>query len=97
MTVVGDMTAEAILGMDFLAAEDCAIDVGQRPLSIRSQQLQLELQSVEEPKQGVSLMSVTCVTTIDVPAHSELEMVVETPKGAEGTWLLESSCCSVSC
>lgn len=91
------MTAEAILGMDFLAAEDCAIDVGQRPLSIRSQQLQLELQSVEEPKQGVSLMSVTCVTTIDVPAHSELEMVVETPKGAEGTWLLESSCCSVSC
>ena len=89
VTIVDDMTAEAILGMDFLAAEDCAIDVGRRTLSIRSQQLQLELHSEKGQERGMSQMPVMCVTTAEVPAHSELEVVVETPQCAEGTWLLE--------
>ena len=32
----------------------------------------------------MSQMPVTCVTTTDVPAHSELEMIVETPQCAKG-------------
>lgn len=34
-------------------------------------------------------MSVACVASTDVPAYSEMELVVETPVAAEGTWLLE--------
>ena len=43
VTIVDDISAEAILRMDFLATEDCCIDVGRRVLSIQSQELQLEL------------------------------------------------------
>ena len=34
-------------------------------------------------------MHVACAATIDVPAKSELELVVETTEQAEATWLLE--------
>ena len=34
-------------------------------------------------------MHVACAATIDVPAYSELELVVETTEHAEATWLLE--------
>ena len=90
-TVVDDISAEAILGMDVLAIEYCCIDVGRRILSIRSQELQLELCNKTELEHDVSQMPVTCVTITDVPAHSELEMIVETPQRAAGTWLLEGS------
>ena len=89
VTVVDDITADVILGIDFLAAEDCLIDVGRKILSIRSQQIDLELHSKQGQAEGMAQMYVACVATIDVPAYSELEMVVETTEPAEGTWLLE--------
>ena len=39
----------------------------------------------------MSQMPVTCVPITDVPAHRELEMIVETRQCAEGTCLLEGS------
>ena len=47
------------------------------------------LQSEKDQEQGNSQIPVACVSTINAPAHSELELVVETPQGAEGTWLLD--------
>ena len=44
VTVVDNITAEVILVMaGFQAAEYCLIDVGQKTLYIRSQQIELEL------------------------------------------------------
>ena len=89
VTVVDDITADVILGMDFLAAEDCLVDVGRKILSIRSQQIDLELHSEQGRVEGMTRMHVACIATVDVPAYSELELVVETTEHAEGTWLLE--------
>lgn len=45
----------------------------------------------DKPEHSMSQMPVTCVTTIDVPVHSELEIIVDTPQCAKGAWLLEGS------
>lgn len=39
----------------------------------------------DQPEYGMSQMPVTCVPTTDVPAHRELEMIVETTQCAEGS------------
>ena len=93
VTVVDNITADVILGMDFLAAEDCVIDVGRKTLSIRSQQITLELHSEQCQSEGMDQMFVACVDTVDVPANSQLEVIVETTEPAEGTWLLEGAVC----
>ena len=38
-------------------------------------------------------MFVACVDTDDVPANSELDVIVVTTEPAEGTWLLEGAVC----
>ena len=43
--------------------------------------------------EGIDQLFVACVDTVDVPANSQLEMIVETTEPAEGTWLLESAVC----
>ena len=82
VTVVDNITADVILGMDFLVAEDCVIDVCRKTLSIRSQQITLELHSEQCQSEGMDQMFVACV---DVPANSQLEVIVETTEPAEGT------------
>ena len=60
VTIIDDISAEAILEMGFLAAEDCCLDLELRVLSIWSQELQLELCSKTKPEHGMSQMPVTC-------------------------------------
>ena len=45
VTIVDDITADIILGIDFLKAENCIVDLGQKTLELPSRKTVLKLQT----------------------------------------------------
>ena len=91
VTVVDDITAGIILGIDFLRAENCIVNLGRRTLELPSRKTLLKLQTdrhVDEDIWGVTL-PVSCALTTDVPAYSEVDVQLEIPEGVEGDWIVE--------
>ena len=91
--VVSSLTAEAIMGMDFLEANNCKIDLKQKALCFPDRNLCVPLKN--------SLADMTTeasvVVMLEEPLHlaplSEIEIMAKVSgecKG-EGTWLLEES------
>ena len=88
VVVVESLLSKGILGLDFLEGQDCRVDLAQRCLEVRSQNLAIPLMSnnVNHCPVGVKLLA-----TAVLPPCSELEVLAGTKESVEdgSTWLLE--------
>eukprot|EP00731_Ephydatia_muelleri_P033930 Em0042g9a len=75
--VTDDITIEAILGLDFLEANSCVIDCGQKVLTFPSQKLSIPFLSKTTTEQGVATVGLVLKEKIVVPAGSEMEVMVK--------------------
>ena len=91
VTIVDDITADIILGIDFLKAENCIVDLGQKTLELPSRKTVLKLQTDRRHDKGTvgEVLHVSCASTTDVPAYSEIDIQLEISEGVEGSWIVE--------
>ncbi|KAL5496456.1 hypothetical protein EMCRGX_G012740 [Ephydatia muelleri] len=75
--VTDDITIEAILGLDFLEANSCVIDCGQKVLTFPSQKLSIPFLSKTTTEQGVTTVGLVLKEKTVVPAGSEMEVMVK--------------------
>ena len=84
--IADNITAEGILGMDFMEANKCVLDVAKRQL-ILEQLEPLSLVPLKTPESS-TVSYATISRTIMIPAASEVEVMANLPvKG--GPWLIE--------
>ena len=82
------ITAEAILGLDFLESNKCVFDLSKEKLSIRNKVVSLQPSPAYVV---VNHVNITVKDTINVLASSEMEIMAHIDSAEEhGTWLLES-------
>ena len=90
--VVDQLSADAILGLDFLKDHQCTINIASRELFVNGGELKLPLVSDARrcfPEFPLEPVPVSCVGTVQVPPFSEMELDVKTPVLVGGTWMLE--------
>ena len=93
--VVADhITAEAILGLDFLEANKCVLDLSKQEMTIKNEVLELKPSPANAIVQQ-QCATVTVMNTIVVPPSSEMEFMAHMNTQGNGTWLLESIKCSI--
>ena len=91
--VVEGMTAEAILGLDFLETFKCMIDSGDRKISFPNEKLVLPLLDVNQKVSNT--VGLFLQRKLTIPAESEVEVMVYIASGGVGdnpvvgTWLVE--------
>ena len=88
VVVVGDLTADLILGLDFLQKNKCVLNLGQRKLQFPDSGF-----SVQLDKNLVSHLTeirVTLGVNVCLPAYSEMEVMARVPVSVQGgSWILE--------
>ena len=83
--IVDNITAEAILGLDFLEVSKCVLDLSKEQLSVRNNMVSLQPSPAN--------VAVNCKDTISVLASSEMEIMAHIDSVEEhDTWLLEGEC-----
>ena len=79
MVVVDNLTVNAILGLDFLEATHCTLNIGKRLLEIPSCQSAIPVNDHLRCSKPISVYAI--VTDIQlVPAYSEIEAMATVPK-----------------
>ena len=87
--VTDDITIEAILGLDFLEANSCVIDCGQKVLTFPSQKLSIPFLSKTTTELGVATVGLVLKEKTVVPAGSEMEVMVKIAGPVtNGTWFV---------
>ena len=87
--VTDDITIEAILELDFLEANSCVIDCGQKVLTFPSQKLSIPFLSKTTKEQGVATVGLVLKEKTVVPAGSEMEVMVKIADPVtNGTWFV---------
>ena len=86
--VVESLTPGAILGLDFLRDNDCIIDIAERRLHFPRHSTAVPLQQTDNSHVN-KIVNVHLVSTIRVPAYSEMELLAEPQVQVMGTWLVE--------
>lgn len=91
VTVVDDITADVILGIDILRTENCVVDLGRKTLELPALKTLLKLHTDRQHDEGMYgvTLPVSCTFTTDVPAYSEVDIQLEVPEGVEGDWIVE--------
>jgi len=84
--VADQITADAILGIDFLEANKCVLNLAKGELSIGEKRVSLSSHSNIET---VGCAKVTLTATVTVPAGSEMEIMGHVHSAIQGTWLVE--------
>ncbi|KAL5517635.1 hypothetical protein EMCRGX_G003217 [Ephydatia muelleri] len=80
---------KAILGLDFLEANSCVIDCGQKVLTFPSQKLSIPFLSKTTTEQGVATVGLVLKEKTVVPAGSEMEVMVKIAGPVtNGTWFV---------
>ena len=94
VVVVDDLSAEAILGRDFLERNQCTLDLAKRKIHFGEIEAQVDLAPVpqEAVKEQVCARVMLGETRV-IPPLSELEVMADVEDGniTKGTWILESS------
>ena len=86
VVVASSLKAEAILGVDFLERNGCVIHAAKRVLHLHG--FAIPVQTIPSPE--VVQASVLLQETLQIPALSEVEVMVNTSQLlGDGTWLLE--------
>lgn len=92
VTVAGSLTTDLILGRDFLKAQRCVIQMGENQdvLLMGERDLAIPLTDKESEVVSPTTISVVLDSTIQIPAHSEIEVMGRIPVSATtGTWMVE--------
>ena len=90
VVVVSGLTADVILGLDFLLANDCTIDAGQSKLNFPHENLSVTLGARGGRQMSSSEIPVSLGVSVSVPAYSEMEVMAKVPSElSRGTWIFE--------
>ena len=85
--VADGLTAELILGLDFLEEHNCTIEIGRKTLHFIDRGTSVTLQGCGEVTMPIG---VAMGETVQVPAYSEMEVMVNlTQTPTSGTWIME--------
>ena len=96
--VTDDITVDAILGLDFLEANNCVIDCGLQLLTFPSQKLLMPIFSKPSKEQGVATIGLILKQRTVVPAGSEMELMVKIAGPVtDGTWVVGNKTPSSRC
>ena len=79
MVVVDDLTVDAILGLDFLEANHCTLNIGKRLLEIPSCESAIPVNDHLCCSKPISVYAILTDTQL-VPAYSEIETMATVPK-----------------
>ena len=86
--VAEQITAEAILGLDFLEVNKCVLDLAGGKLQITDQTVYL----IPQPSnRNVQYAKVTMMENLTIPPRSEIEIMAHIHTDEDGTWLLEGT------
>ena len=86
--VAEQITAEAILGLDFLEANKCILDLASGKMQITDQTVSL----ISQPSiKKVQCTQVRVTENLTIPPRSEMEIMARIHSKEEGTWLLEGT------
>ena len=88
--IADHITAEGILGVDFMERNRCVVDLVKRQITLENY-MAIPLAS-NMPCDSTHMMAndVTIKKTVTIPAESKLEMTVQLPSRS-GTWLMEGN------
>ena len=90
VVVVSGLTADVILGLDFLVANNCTIDAGQSKLNFPHENLSVTLGARGGRQMSSSEIPVSLGVSVSVPAYSEMEVMAKVPSElSSGTWIFE--------
>ena len=89
LVVVSPLSSQAILGIDFLQAQQATIDLGHRLLHLRESGCDIPLVNPE----STSLLeqNVYMASTVEVPPRCTMEVTACVGVDAEGVWLVEEA------
>ena len=89
--VVDQLSADVILGLDFLEDHQCTIDIASRVLSVGGSRLRLPLVTGDRsaPEHNSEPVTVSLTKTVQVPPMSEMEIRGEVKQLVSGTWVVE--------
>lgn len=92
MVVAEAIITQVILGRDFLRENSCTIiDVGKNLISFAGRGIALSMDS-RPGSQQVAFVSVMVDSAFNIPAYSEMEIMVKVPMAAtKGSWIVEGS------
>ena len=89
--VVSPLTSEAILGIDFLQAQQATIDLGRGNLLLRESGCDIKL-NVPTPLQTPITEQKVCISsTVEVPPPCVMEVQAYVDRDAGGVWLVEEA------
>ena len=87
--VASSLTADAILGMDFLDDNECMLDMANKVLRFPNRGVSISLRDSSSQPHIVQAR-VTLEETLSIPPFSEIEVMAKVGEGLhEGTWLVE--------
>ena len=82
------ITADAILGLDFLEANQCVLNLAEGKIIIANRSIPL-LPNSSTTK--ICCSKITLTETLTIPPRSEMEITGQIHSNTEGTWLIEQS------
>ena len=84
--IADQITVDAILGLDFLEAKSCTLDLAKGEMSVSGNTVILTSHST---RTAVRSTKVILTDTVTVPASSEMEVMAHVDSTVMGTWLVE--------
>ena len=89
LVVVSPLTSQAILGIDFLQAQQATIDLGCRLLHLRESRCDIPLVTPESTPLPMIEQHVRIANTVEVPPRCMMEVTSRVETDVEGVWLVE--------
>ena len=87
VVVVDGLTVDVILGLDFLEAHSCTVDIGKKTLHFTNRGTSVTLHG---SRGTTATIGVTMGETLQVPAYSEMEVMANLVQPeASGMWIME--------
>ena len=80
------ITADAILGLDFLEANECVLNLAKGEIAIANKSIPLLAKSHNNE---VCCSKITLIGNVKIPPRSEMEITGRIHSTTEGTWLIE--------
>ena len=84
--IADQITVDALLGVDFLEAKGCLLDLSKGEMSINGKTVMLTSHSTSG---SVRSAKVILADTVTIPASSEMEVMACVESSIAGTWLVE--------
>ena len=89
MVVVSPLTSEAILGIDFLQAQQAMIDLGRGTLQLRQSGCDILLDAPTHTKSSIDTQQVCMSSTVEIPPRIVMTVCARFEKPVDGVWLVE--------